>query len=161
MALFHLTFSWVLYFTWFHVTGWSFPSGLSRCYEPMLYHHKTKSTADKALIVHFFSHLSYAMRYCFLIAALYWDLWGGRFSSADVHFITGVIPSNSKYDYWFQSKLTTVHGVIELYIYTKFYRVLITVSDTVVDYSHVRGWSFTRSWSSSYNRCHPLWFQIQ
>ena len=32
--------------------------------------------------------------------------------------------------------------VIELYIYSKFYHVLTTVSDTVVVYSHVRGGRF-------------------
>ena len=71
------------------VRGWSFPRGSSQYYEPILYHHKCKSTADKALIVHFLSYISYDVSYCFLIAALYWDPWGGRFRAADIHHITG------------------------------------------------------------------------
>ena len=54
-----------------HVRGLLFPRGLSQCYEPILYHHKRKSTADKALIAHFFSYFSHEMSYCFLITALY------------------------------------------------------------------------------------------
>ena len=54
-----------------HVRGWSFLRGLSRRYEPLLYHHKHKSTADKALNVHFFLYFSYAMRYRFLIGPLH------------------------------------------------------------------------------------------
>ena len=67
----------------------------------------------------------------------------GVFCAADSYHIAGEIPSNFQYDDWFQSKLITVHRVIELYINTKFYHVLTTVSDTVVDYSHIRGWSFS------------------
>ena len=133
-----------------NVRGWSFPRGLSRSYEPMLYHCKRISTADKALAVHFFLYFSYTMRYCFLLAPLYWDLWGGRFRAADVHLITGVIPSNFKYDNLFQSKLTSVHGVSRHYIYTKFYQGMSAMSDPVVDYSHVRGWSFPRGLSWCY-----------
>ena len=59
----------VLYYS--HVRGWLFPRGFSRCYEPILYHHKHQSTADKALTVHFLLYFSYVMRYCFLIAPLY------------------------------------------------------------------------------------------
>ena len=93
-----------------HVRGWSFPRGLSWCYKPVLYHHKHKSTADKALInVHFFLYFSYAMRFCFLIAPLHWDLWGGCFCAADTYHISGVIPSNFQYENLFQSKLITVH----------------------------------------------------
>ena len=139
-----------------HVRGWSFLRGLSRCYKPISYHRKHKSTADIALNVHFLLHFSYAMRYRFLIAPLYWDLWCGRFRTADSHHIAGVIPDNFQYDNWFQSKLITVHQVNELYIYMKFDHVLTTVRDTVVDYTHVRGWSFSRSWNLSYNSCHPL-----
>ena len=122
--------------------------------KPMLWtnviHHKHKSTADKALIVFFFLYFSYAMRYCFLIAPLYWDLWSGRFRAADVHLITGVIPSSFKCDNLFQSKLTSVHGVSGLYIFTKFYQGMSTMSDPVVNYSHVRGWSLPRSLSQCY-----------
>ena len=58
-----------------HFRGWSFPRGFSQCYEPILYHHKHKSTADKALIVYFFSYFFInGVRYCFLIATLYYDL---------------------------------------------------------------------------------------
>ena len=85
------------------------------------------------------------MSYCFLLAALYCDLWGGRFRAADSYHIAGVIPSNFQYDNLFQSKLITVHRVNELYIYTKFNHVLTTVRHTVVEYSHIRGWSFSRS----------------
>ena len=84
---------------WFQpCQGWLFPRGLSRCYEPILYPHKHKSTADKALIVHFFFYFSYDMRFYFLITPLYWALSGGLFRAADVHLKTGVIPSNFKYD---------------------------------------------------------------
>ena len=68
---------------------------------------------------------------------------------ADSYLIAGVIPSNFLYDDWFQSKLITVHQVNELYIYTKFYQgtCMSTMSDPVVDYSHVRGWLFPRGLS--------------
>ena len=99
-----------------HVRGWSFPCSLSRCYEPILYHHKHISTANKALNVHFLLYFSYAMRYYFLIAPLYWDLWGGQFRSADSYHIAGVIPSYFQYDYLFQSKIFSVHEVSGLYI---------------------------------------------
>ena len=59
------------------------------------------------------------------------------FRAADVHLITGFIPSKFKYDGWFQSKLTAVQGFNELYIYNKFYQSMSTMSDPVVDYSHV------------------------
>ena len=104
------------------VRGWSFPPGLSQCYEPILYHHRCKSTADKAPIVHFFSYFSYDMSYCFL----YSNRWGGHFHAADSHHITGVIPSNFRYDNWFQSKFISMHEVSGLYIYTKFYHVPTT-----------------------------------
>ena len=133
-----------------HVRGWSFPRGSSRCYEPVLYHHKHKSTADKALNVHFFLYFSYDMSYCFLIAPLHWDPWCGHFRAAESHYISGVIPSNFQYDNLFQSKLITVHGVHELYIYTKFYQGMSAMSDRVVDYSLVRGWSFPRGLSRCY-----------
>ena len=111
---------------------------------------KGKSTADKALTVHFFSYFYYGMSYCFLIAALYWDLWGGCFRAADNYYIAGVIPSNFHYDNWFQSKFITVRRINALYIYTKFCQSTSTMSDPVVDYSHVRGWSLPRGLS----RCH-------
>ena len=85
------------------------------------------------------------MSYCFIIAALYLDIWGCRFCAADIYHIAGIIPSNFQYDAWFQSKLITVDGVSGFYIYTKFHQGMSTMSDTVVDYSHVRGWSFSRT----------------
>ena len=72
------------------------------------------------------------------------------FALHDSYHIAGVIPSNFQYDDWFQLKLTSTHGVIELYIYTKFYHVPTTESDAVVDYSHVRGWSFPPGLSRCY-----------
>ena len=95
------------------VRGWSFSRGLSRCHEPILHHHKHRTTANKALILHFFSYFSYDMSCCFLTAALYWHLWSGRLRAADSHHITGVIPSNFKYDNWFQLKLTTLQGSLQ------------------------------------------------
>ena len=133
-----------------HVRGWSFPHGLSRCYKPISYHQKHKSTADIALNVHFLLYFPYVMRCYFLIAPLYWDLWGGRFRAADSYHIAGVIPSNFQYEDWFQSKLITVHRVNELYIYTKFYQRVSAMSDLVVDFSHVRGWLFPRGLSRCY-----------
>ena len=84
-----------------HVRGWLFPRGLSRCYEPVLYHHKHKSTAEQALNVHFFLYFSYAMRYCFLIAPLNWDLWGARFRAADSYQISGETLSISNMTFCF------------------------------------------------------------
>ena len=121
-----------------------------------LYNHKQKEIADRAYVTHFFSFFSYNMGYCFLIAALYWDLWGGRFRAADSYHISGVIPSNFQYDNLFQSKLITVHRVNELYIYTKFYQGMSTMSDPVVDYSHVRGWSIPQGLSRRYK---PILYQ--
>ena len=114
------------------------------------YHQKHKSTANIALNVYFLYYFSYAMRYWFLIATLYWELWGGHFCAADSHHIAGVIPSNYKYEDWFQTKLITVHQVNELYMYTKFNQGMSTISDLVYDCSHVRGWSFRRSLSRCY-----------
>ena len=122
---------------------------------------KKNQPPDKALIVHFLAYFYYGMSYCFLIAAPYKDRWGGCFCAADSCHITGVIPFNFKYGDGYQQKLISTHGVIGLYIYTKFYHILTTVSDTVVDYSHVRRWLFSCSWNLSYNSCHPLWLQIQ
>ena len=68
----------------------------------------------------------------------------------DVHLITGVIPSNFIYDALFQSKLTPVHRVSGLYIGTKVYQGIHTMSDTVVDWSSIRGWSFPRGLSRCY-----------
>ena len=133
-----------------HLRGWSFPCASSRCYKPTLYHHKHKSSADKALTVHFFSYFSYGMTYCFLIAALHWDLWGGRFCAADSYHIPGVICSNFQYNYLFQLKLISAHRVNGFYICTKFYQGMSTMSDPVVVYSHVRGWSFPRGLSRCY-----------
>ena len=81
----------------------------------------------------------YGMSNCFLIAPLNWDLRGGRFRAADVHLITGVIPSYFQYDARFQAKSITVHEVSGHYIYTKFYHVLTIVSNIVVDYSPLPG----------------------
>ena len=61
--------------------------------------------------------------------------------------VAGVIPFKFQYDAWFQSKLITVHGVSELYIHIKFYQGLSTMSDSAVDYNHVRGWSLPRGLS--------------
>ena len=69
---------------------WLFPRGLSRCYEPILYPHKHKSTTVKALI--------------FLLFFLWHEI---------------LLPYNS----------TILRSL---------------------------GWSFSRSWCSSQNRCHPL-----
>ena len=65
---------------------------------------------------------------------------GGGFRAADSYHIAGVIPSNIQYDNLFQSKLISVLGVSGLYIHTKFYQGMSTMSDLVVDFSHVRGW---------------------
>ena len=114
-----------------HVRGWLFPRGLSRYYKPISYHQKDKSTTDIALNFHFLRYFSFAMRYCFFIAPLYWDLWGGRFCAADSYHLASVIPDSFQYDDLFQSKFIIVHQVNELYIYTKFHHVLTTVRDTV------------------------------
>ena len=50
-----------------HIRGWSYLRGLIRCYEPISYHEKRKSTASKALTVHLLLYFSYAMRYSVLI----------------------------------------------------------------------------------------------
>ena len=110
----------------------------------------TNQPPIELLLFIFFFHFSYAMRYCFVKAPPYWDLWGGRFCAVDVHLIPCVIPSNFKYDALFQSKLTPVHGVSGLYICTKVYQGMSTMSDTVVDWSSIRGWSFPRGLSRCY-----------
>ena len=89
------------------------------------------------------------MSYCILLGAIYWDLCGGHFCAADSHHKKGVIPF--RYDNGYKSKLTLAYKVHGLYIYTKFHHVLTTVSDTVVDYSRVRGWLFRAAWANVMN----------
>ena len=75
---------------------------------------------------------------------------GGCFRTANSNHTKGVIVSNFKYDNWFQSKLTSEHGVSGLYIHTKFYQGMSAMSDPMVDYSYVRGWSFPHGLSRCY-----------
>ena len=112
----------------------------------------TKTNQPQIKLLLFISSLIfyYGMSYGFLIAPLYWDLLGGHFRVAHVHIITGVIPSNFKYDNLFLSKLTSLHVVGGLYICTKFYQGMSPMSDHVVDFNHVKGWSFLRGLSRCY-----------
>ena len=133
-----------------HVRGWSFPRGLSRGYEPILYHHEHKSTADKALTVHFFFYFLMAWVITSLLLP-YIEIFGDcRFRAADSFHIAAVICVNFQYDNLFQLKLILAHWVKELYICTKFYQGMSTMSDPVVVYSHVMGWSFPRGLSRCY-----------
>ena len=130
-----------------HVKGWSFLRGLSRCYKPVLNHKKKrKSTTYKTLTVCLFLlwHELLLPYSCPILRSLGW-------LHSRLTFISWQVSCGNGY----QSKLSSTHGVIELYIYTKF--IMFRPPKAILWLITVMSWS----WNSSYNRCHPLWFQIQ